>query len=146
MKVAQSCPTLCDPMDYTVHGILHARILEWKPFPSPGDLPNQGLNPGLPHCRWILYLLSHKGSPRILELVAYPFFSRSAQPRNQTRVSHITGGFLPTELSGKPQLISTDDNIYRERSGVSRTTHYLWSWYPEERKASKQHAAQRFQQ
>ena len=29
MKVAQSCPTLCDPMDYTVHGILQARILEW---------------------------------------------------------------------------------------------------------------------
>ena len=29
VKVAQSCPTLCDPMDYTVHGILHARILEW---------------------------------------------------------------------------------------------------------------------
>ena len=33
MKVAQSCPTLCDPMDYTVHGILQARILEWVAFP-----------------------------------------------------------------------------------------------------------------
>ena len=32
-KVAQSCPTLCDPMDYTVHGILQARILEWVAFP-----------------------------------------------------------------------------------------------------------------
>ena len=29
VKVPQSCPTLCDPMDYTVHGILQARILEW---------------------------------------------------------------------------------------------------------------------
>ena len=29
MKVAQLCPTLCDPMDYTVHGILQLRILEW---------------------------------------------------------------------------------------------------------------------
>ena len=29
VKVAQSCPTLCDPMDYTVHGVLQARILEW---------------------------------------------------------------------------------------------------------------------
>ena len=29
VKVAQSCPTLCDPMDFTVHGILQARILEW---------------------------------------------------------------------------------------------------------------------
>ena len=42
MKVAQSCPTLCDPMDYTVYGILQARILEWVAFPSPGDLPNPG--------------------------------------------------------------------------------------------------------
>ena len=33
VKVAQSCPTLCDPMDYTVPGILQARILEWVAFP-----------------------------------------------------------------------------------------------------------------
>ena len=32
MKVAWSCPTLCNPMDYTVHGILQARILEWVTF------------------------------------------------------------------------------------------------------------------
>ena len=34
VKVAQSCPSLCDPMDYTVHGILQARILEWVAMPS----------------------------------------------------------------------------------------------------------------
>ena len=45
-----------------------------------GIFPTQGLNPGLPHCRWILYQLSHKGSPRILEWVAYRFSSRSSQP------------------------------------------------------------------
>ena len=33
VKVAQSCPTLCDPMDYTVHGILQLRILEWVAIP-----------------------------------------------------------------------------------------------------------------
>ena len=33
VKVTQSCWTLCDPMDYTVHGILQARILEWVAFP-----------------------------------------------------------------------------------------------------------------
>ena len=56
-----------------------------------GIFPTQGLNPGLPHCRRILCQLSHKGSPRILEWVAYPFSSRSSQPRNQTRVSCIAG-------------------------------------------------------
>ena len=51
VKVTQLCPTLCNPMDYTVHGILQARILEWrilKPFPSPGDLPNPGIKPRSP--------------------------------------------------------------------------------------------------
>ena len=33
------------------------------PFPSPGDLPNPGIQPSLPYCRWILYQLSHQGSP-----------------------------------------------------------------------------------
>ena len=35
-------------MDYTVHGILQARTLEWVPFPSPGDLPNPGIEPRSP--------------------------------------------------------------------------------------------------
>ena len=59
-----------------------------------GIFPTQGLNPGLPHCRQILYQLSHKGSPRILEWVAYPFSNRSSQPRNRTGVSCIAGGFF----------------------------------------------------
>ena len=55
VKVAQLCPTLCDPTDYTVRGILQARILEW---------------------------------------VAFPFSRGSSQPRDQTQVSHIAGGFF----------------------------------------------------
>ena len=55
VKVAQSCPILCNSMDYTVHGILQARILK---------------------------------------LVAVPFSRGSSQPRNQTRISCIAGGFF----------------------------------------------------
>ena len=51
-------------------------------------------NPGLPHCGQILYQLSCKGSPRILEWVACPFSSRSSRPRNRTRVSCIAGWFF----------------------------------------------------
>ena len=48
--VAQSCLTLCDPMDCglpgsSVHGILQLRTLEWVAMPSPGDLPNPGIKP-----------------------------------------------------------------------------------------------------
>jgi len=58
------------------------------------DLPNPGIEPRSPALQQILYQLSHKGSPRILEWVAYPFSSSSSQPRNQTRVSCIAGGFF----------------------------------------------------
>ena len=159
MLVAQSRPTLCDPMDCSppgssVHGILQARILEWvttsfsrgtsqpmswsqsparqadslssetpgsevkvalvvsdslqpyqlySPWNSPGQnsgvdslsllqrIQTQGSNPGLPHCRQILYQLRYKGSPRILEWIACPFSSRSSWPRKQTGVSCIAG-------------------------------------------------------
>ena len=179
-EVAQSCPTLCDPMDCSlpgssIHGIFQARVLEWVAFAfsasptyitpiifllfrsfvlsfsatclhmfftfclsyihcpylkvilkscsvmsdslrhhglySPGDSPGQntgvgslsllqgifptrGLNPSLPHCRQILYQLSHKGSPRILEWVAYPFSSGNTQDR----IIAILSGSRKTDL------------------------------------------------
>ena len=62
--------------------------------PSQGMFATKGSNPGLPHCRRILYCLSHQGSPRILEWVAYPFSSGSSQSRDGTRVSCIAGGFF----------------------------------------------------
>ena len=55
VKVTQLCPTLCKPVDYTVHGILQIRILEW---------------------------------------VAFPFSGGSSQLRDQTKVSHVAGGFF----------------------------------------------------
>ena len=46
--ISESCSVvcLCNPRDYTVHGIVQARILEWvASFPSPEDLPNPGIKP-----------------------------------------------------------------------------------------------------
>ena len=54
-----------DPMDYIVHGILQARILEWVAVPF---FPTRGLNPRLLHCRWIIYPLNYQGSPYIFLL------------------------------------------------------------------------------
>ena len=59
-----------------------------------GIFPTQGLNSGLPHCRQILSQLSHKGRPRILKWVAYPFSRGSSWPRNQTGVSCLAGRFF----------------------------------------------------
>ena len=49
-EVAQSCPTLCDPMDctlpgFSVHGISRQEYWSGLPFPSPGDLPDPGIEP-----------------------------------------------------------------------------------------------------
>ena len=51
--VAQSCPTLCDPMDYgpsgsSLHGISQARTLEWVAISFSGDLPDPGIKPESP--------------------------------------------------------------------------------------------------
>ena len=98
--VTQSCLTLCDPMDCS---LLSSSVSGDSPGKNTGVgchalfqgiFPTQGSNPGLPHCRWILYHLSHKASPRILEWVVMPSSRRSSWPRNQTGVSCIAGGFF----------------------------------------------------
>ena len=102
VKVAKSCPTL------QPHGLYSS----WN---SPGQntgvgslsllqgiFPTQGWNPGLLHCGQILYQLSHQGSPRILEWVAYPFSSESSWPRNWTRVSCIAGRFFTSWATRDP--------------------------------------------
>ena len=63
-----------------------------------GLFPTQGLNPGLPYCRWILCHLSHQGSPRILEWVAY-----LSDPGIELGSPALQADSLPAELSGKPR-------------------------------------------
>ena len=70
-KVKLLSPILCDPMDCSlpgssVHGIFQARVLESVAIPfARGIFLTQGSNPGLPHCRQMLYHLSHQGSPNL---------------------------------------------------------------------------------
>ena len=68
-EVAQSCPTLCDPVDcslpgFSIHEILQARILEWVPFPSPGDLPDPGIETGSPALEADALTYEPPGKPR----------------------------------------------------------------------------------
>ena len=97
-KASESCSAVSDSL--WSHGL-------YSPWNSAGQntgvgslsllqgiFPTQGSNPGLLHCRQIPYQFSHKESPRILEWIAFPFSSRSSQPKNQTGVSCIAGGFF----------------------------------------------------
>ena len=98
VKVAQSCLTL------QPHGL-------YSPWNSPGQntgvgshsllqgiFSTQGSNPDVLYWRQILYQLSHKGSPIIVEWVTYPFSSRSSNPGSPASQADS----LPTELLGKP--------------------------------------------
>ena len=136
--VAQSCPTLCDPMDCSPPG---SSVHEDSPGRNTGVgchallqgiFPTQRSNPGLPHCRQILYQLSHKGSPWILEWVAYPFFSGSSQPRNQIRVSCIAGRFF-TSWAIREAHHRTWTEIFQQQRGAV-TCHICITIIGEERK------------
>ena len=99
--VAQSYLTLCDLIDCSLPGLSIHRDSPGKTTGVgyhallKGSFLILGSNPGLPHCRWILYHLSHQGNPRKnTRVVAYPFSRGSSQPRNWTRVSCIAGRFF----------------------------------------------------
>ena len=92
---------------FTVWTTREAQLGLYSPRNSPGQntgvgncslrqgiFPTQGSNPGLLHCRRILYQLSHQGSARILEWVAYPFCSRFSQPRNRTIISCLVQRYI----------------------------------------------------
>ena len=103
-KDSESQLVMSDPMDFTVHGILQARILEWVPLPSLGGFPNPGSNTGLPHYRQILYQAEPQGKPKntgvgslsLLQRICLNQESNLGSPALQT-------DSLPAEPPGKPQ-------------------------------------------
>ena len=118
VKVAQSCPTLCDPMDCTVHAILQARILKWEPFPTPKDLPNSGIEPRSPALQEDSLPAELQGSPRILKWVVYPFSSIIFPTQESSKIS--TNGFNNRAAGGEGgdkirwldvRIYSTDMNL-----------------------------------
>ena len=75
LLVAQLCPMLCDPRDCSppgssVQGVLQARILEWLPFPSPGDLPRPGIKCTSPALTGRFFTTEPPGKPQIYAAAA----------------------------------------------------------------------------
>ena len=112
--VTQSRLTLSDPMDCSlpgssVHGDSPGKNTGVGCYALlQGIFPIHGSNPDLPYCRRILYCLSHKGSPRILEWVAYPLSRGTSWPKNWTGASCIAGRFFTSWGTGKAQ----EQNIF----------------------------------
>ena len=123
------CPLWCAVLSHAVmseslqlHGLQPTRLL--CPWTSPGKntgmgchallqgiFPSQWSNPGLPHCRQILYCLSHQGSPRILGWVAYLFSRDLPAPGIEPGSLALHTNSLSAELPGKwwcPALYHTE--------------------------------------
>ena len=64
VKVSQSCPTLCNPMDYADHEILQARILEWVAVPSSRGSSQPGIEPRSPAVQAVSLPAEPPGKPR----------------------------------------------------------------------------------
>ena len=113
----------------------------YSPWNSPGQntgvgslsllwriFPTQRSNPGLLHCRQILYQLSHQGSPRILEWVA--FSSGSSWPRNWIWVSCIAGRFFTNWAIREawPRWVDYGAGVPRGRRYVCVCV-YKYTWF-----------------
>ena len=131
-KVSESRSVMSDSL--WPHGL-------YSPWNSPGQntgvssrsllqgiFPTQGGNPGLPYCRRILYQLNHKGSPRILEWVAYPFSSGSSWPRNWNRVSCIAGRFFTNWAVCWEDWGKQRRGWQKMRPVDSIMIHWIWTW------------------
>ena len=108
------------------HALLHAIF------------PTQGSKPGLQNCRWILYHLSHQGSLRILEWVAYPFSRGSSQTRNSIRVSCISGRFFTSWATREAQYhLYVESKIWHNKTETDSQTQRTDMWLPV-RRASRE--------
>ena len=103
MKITQSCLILCDPMNYTVHGIFQARKLEWVAFPSPGDLLNPGIKPRSPTLRTDSLPAKPQGKPKNTRVdKPIPSPGDLPDPGIEPGSPALQADSLPTELLGKP--------------------------------------------
>ena len=117
--VAQSCPALCNPIDYSLPYILcpwgFSRQEYWSglPCPPPGVLPNPGIKPRSLALQADSLPTEPPGKPRNTGMGSLTLFRGSFQPRNQTGVSCIAGGFftswtgaiIHTSISNFPSAI-----------------------------------------
>ena len=97
------CPTLCTPMDYTVHGILQARILEWVSLPpSPGYLLNPGIEPRSPILQEDSLPAEPSRKPKNTGVGGLSLLQWIFPTRDRSPVSHTAGRFYQLSHRASP--------------------------------------------
>ena len=141
MKVGKvkscSAMTLCKPRDYTVQGILQARIWIGSYSLLQGIFPAQGLKPGLPHCRWILFHLRHL-SHREAQVEPNPWTTctdalHTSPPRSRairSARSYSRGGSRPTISVIAWSIRGYKDSSHLQSPKPHPGPRSLESWWP----------------
>ena len=119
MKVVQSCPTLCNPMNYTVHEILQARILQWVAFPSsrgssqPKDQTQVSSVASGFFTSWatreVQEYCNHQPIPSPVDL---------SNPGIELGSAALQADSLPTELWGKPKMLKNPPAIAGDSGSI----------------------------
>ena len=113
-SVAWLCLNLCDPMDYSppgssVHGVFKSRILEWLPFPPPGNLPGPEIEPESPALAREFLTTKPPGKPMNMSGLSFPSPGDLSNPRIKPMSPaslESAGESLTTETPGKPLIPS----------------------------------------
>ena len=95
-----------------------------------GIFPTQWSNPGLPHCRQILYQLNHQGSPRILKWVPIPSPADLPNPGIELGSPALQADSLQTELSGKPDEGEREWKSWLKTQHSKNSDRFYFSWAP----------------
>ena len=122
--VTQLCPTLCNPIycslpSSSVHGILQARYWSGLPFPSPGDLPDPGIDPWSPALQADFFTIWVIREARVL----WNLLASKSEGAGYTWNSHLVSVRMPHCRISEPKAFSVP---FRELSIVG----YLSPWPP----------------
>ena len=117
--VIQSCPTLCNPIDYStpgssVHGLLQARILEWVACLPPGDLPNPGIKPRSPSLKADTLPSEPPGKYKNTGVSSLSLLQEIFLTQDQKQVSHIAGRFYTSRATRKALLSCIKMYLYNK--------------------------------
>ena len=120
MKITQSCPTLCNPIDYTAHRILQARILEWVAVPFSRRSSQSREWTQVSALQADSLAAEPLGKPKNTAVGSLSLLQGiPSQPRNWTGVSCITGGFF-TSRTTRQALLPWDTDTIKPRNSTKK--------------------------
>ena len=127
VKVTPWCPTLCDTMDSTIHGILQARYWSGQLFSSPGDLPNPGIKPKSPALQADSLPAEPPGKPKNTGVDSLSLLQQIFPPQELNQgLLHCRQILYQLSYQGSPHVLI---NLYKplKCTGVNCNINYgLW--------------------